>query len=88
MSDVSLSTIECLSPGLYTQRVTVASREAVAHLLVIMQRFIEQRAAKEPLYILLDASSLDIAYTPRVRELPRRVFGKGRKAVEAAPAGG
>lgn len=68
MSDVLLSTVECLSPGLYTQRLTLASRAAITHLLEIMQRFIEQRTAKEPLYLLLDASNLDIAYTPRVRE--------------------
>jgi hypothetical protein len=76
MSDVSLPAVECLSPGLYTQRLTVASHAAVTNLLALMQRFIEQRPAKEPLYFLLDASSLDIAYTPRVRERLEHVISQ------------
>lgn len=68
MSDAHLSSIECLAPGLYIQRLTVARRAALADLLTTLQRFIAQRTTHEPLYLLLDASSLDIAYTPRVRE--------------------
>ena len=76
MSDVRVSAVEALAPGLYTQRLTVASRAAVTNLLETMQCFIEQRTTKEPLYFLLDASSLEIAYTPRVRERLEHVISQ------------
>lgn len=76
MSDVMLPAVESLAPGLYTQRVTVANRAALTSLLETMQCFIEQRASREPFYILLDASSLDIAYTPSVRERMEHVISQ------------
>lgn len=66
MPDVS--SIECLSTNLYAHHITVASSVAVENFLNRLQNFIDERTTTAPLYLLLDASSLDIAYTPRVRE--------------------
>jgi hypothetical protein len=73
MSDISLSPIESLASGIYAQQLTLARSAALENMMAIFQRFVEQHATKEPLYMLVDASSLDIAYTPRAREHVERV---------------
>ena len=60
--------VESLSSDLYMLRLKVASSAALENLLASLHDFINQRTGTQPLYILLDASSLDIAYTPRARE--------------------
>jgi hypothetical protein len=73
MSNLSLSPIESLASGIYSQQLTLARSAALENMMAIFQRFVEKHATKEPLYMLIDASSLDIAYTPRARERVEQV---------------
>jgi|GEM_PF-3551955 len=62
------SRVEALVSGFYMLRLKVDSTEAIESFLAALHNFIGQYMATEPLYLILDASSLDMAYTPRTRE--------------------
>jgi hypothetical protein len=66
--------LEQLSSGLYIYKLTVARSAAVENFVDMMHRFLNSDTATEPIYLLLDASSLEIAYTPRFRERLEAVF--------------
>lgn len=62
------SRVEALTSNLYMLRLKVDSTESIESFLAALHNFIGQRMAKDPLYLILDGSSLDMAYTPRTRE--------------------
>jgi hypothetical protein len=60
-------TLRYLASDIYEQNLTIARSAAYNHLVEIMDQLIASCSSKEPLYLLQDASHLELAYTPRLR---------------------
>jgi hypothetical protein len=61
--------LQYLVSGIYEQTLTVARSAAFEQMVETMDQLIACHTSTQPLYLLQDASSLDLAYTPRVRAL-------------------
>jgi len=59
--------LQHLASGIYEQNLTVARSAAYDHLIDTMEQLIACYKSNQPLYLLQDASELDLAYTPRIR---------------------
>jgi hypothetical protein len=59
--------LQHLASGIYEQNLTVARSAAYDHLVDTMEQLVTCHNSDQPLYLLQDASGLDLAYTPRIR---------------------
>ncbi len=67
MSTSFLISVEALASGMCLHRLTIPHDTPIEDLNDLTQCVIQAHKTQTPLYLLIDASRLDLAYTPRIR---------------------
>lgn len=70
------SSLTSLASGIYEQNLSAPDSAAYDHLVNTMQQLITCQGSDEPLYLLQNASSLDLAYTPRIRAFVEMIVSR------------
>jgi hypothetical protein len=82
MSTETSVSLQYHGSGIYEQTLTSAQNAAFEQLVEIMEQVIACHPTNEPMYLVQDASALDLAYTPRVRvfmeSLSQRLHRSGK----------